>query len=905
MYLDEFAARLHQLEDPYTDVQTRHAADQWLTQFRDSPQAWSTAQSSLSAGDPSLWPHAAQILAYKSKRQLAQIHEIEQRMELLHTLSKTLATLSSSSSHLPATAGSSSNLSSFRAVTQGLCTAIANLIVQLPTLTRPLETMGSLLDQHLMIEFLTILPAECDDAYAALQASTATDANEAAFLLKQRAGEWCTEVGTWLYNLINLMVRSQPQLTAYLNSPRGSPLNMQTDTIAAAVVVLPSLFVPSISCFSAWIKWGGLFYMAQEHWEYMLRLSSTVLICTGTAASIHNREISSSAAAAAAAVAGVEALSEAIDRPAPKTQRLLLEICLGISQHITTVFPLGSTTTNMTSSTYSDHYRHVTHVYTTYCSTNANVVASETTEGVVLRNVLLHLVALSGERAATSGVSYNKDSEEEDEDEETGGGVPAIDALGDILEALVDPDPSIQDVIEKTEEAPAMEIDDGSNKNFHAAADDYFFLNIQLLSDQERINFTSTALSVLLQYSQVPLPYLVGSTGSPTAPALPRGVRKFRAQAEWLFWLCGEILEANTFMQQLYSFFQTSSTGKLKEVALQALEVCFYATHKGAGGAFSKTENAVTISSPTPAPWLGPLLSLYAAAQELDPCQRHQEQQTAPTSPGSNIFQFHLLFSFATVAPPLMKAVASMPDQCRGLMELIFHQAGAAITTTTTAVKNFPCTIHSENFLGSSEDHPTKDMENESVVEAAAQAVCAALSSPTEVKALALAAGAVGAIDGMLAALTVSSDDSVISSSSFLPTNAVRYRCRDSPARKASQQLIIALVHVLHAHDQHAAASAQHVLRNRTLQPLVTAATAAAGGGGGGGGNTMYVHILQAFLEDLMALLNALESHIELTLESYSEQPWPVVGAVVNDAVTAGLTAWPDISKLFNNLHRN
>jgi len=888
MHLDDFAARLRQLEDPYTDVQTRHAADQWLTQLRDSPHAWSTAQAALSAGDPSLWPHAAHILAYKSKRQLAQIEAIDQRMKLLQKLSTTLATLSSSS-HMPATHPTSSSSSSFRAVTQGLCIAISNLIIQLPTLPRPLESMGSLLDEHVMLDFLTILPGECDDAYSALQTSMATDASEAAFLLKQRAGEWCGEVGSWLYNLLNSMVQSHPQLAAYLTSTGGSPLiNMQPNTTTTAAAMFPPLFVPSISCFSAWIKWGGLFYMAQEHWEYMLRLSSTVLISTGTDASIHYGGSMGVSAVSAAVVAGVEALSEAIERPAPKTQRVLLEICLRIAQYITIVFPLGNTNNNMTNSSTdsicSDHYRHVTHVLTTYCSTNASVVASEATEGGVLRNVLLHLVALSGERAATSA-AHNDDNAEEDEEEGTGG-APAVDALGDVLEAIVDPSLSIRDAIE-TE--TAMGIDNGGNNN---DGDDDFFSNIRLISDRERINFASTALSVLLQYSQVPLPHLLGSTPATTiALALPSRLRNFRTQAEWLLWLCGEILEATTFTQHIYSFFQTASTGASRQSALQALEVCFYAIHKGAGGAFSE-DRAIDFSKPTPPPWLGPLLSLYATARELDPCQRQQlqQQQTAPTTPGVNTFHFNLLSSFATVAPPLMKALASMPDQCQGLIDLVFTQARAAITAATAAPK-ISRTINSENFLGSSEEYQTGDMENESVEEAAAQAVRAVLSSPAEVQALALAAGAVGAIDSMLAALTITSGTSITSSS----PNTVLYRRRDSAATKSSQQLIIALVRVLHTQDQHAAAAAQQVLRNRTLQPLVThAATTAAAAVAA---TPMHFNVLHAFLEDLMALLNALESHLDLTLGSYSEHSGPVVNAAVNDAVTACLAAWPDISK--------
>jgi hypothetical protein len=881
MYLDEFAARLHQLEDPYTDVHTRHAADQWLTQFRDSPHSWITAQSVLSSAnsDPSLWPHAAQILAYKCKRQLAQIEAIEQRMLLLQTLSTALATLSSSSSLLlqPATASSSS------AVTMALCVAISNLILQLPTLPHPLQTIGSLLNQQVMLEFLTVLPGECEDAYTALQASTANDAGEAAFLLKERAGEWCIEVGAWLYSLINSMVQSQPQLAAFLSSssssdPRSVPKN--------AAAVLPPLFIPSINCFSAWIKWGGLFSMEQQHWEYMLRLSSALLFGSGNGNNSPN-------AAAAAVVAGMEALSEAIERPAPATQGILLEICLRISQYITSTYPLGSTSTSSTT----EQYRHMTHVFTTYCSTNAMAVASQTPEGTALRHGLLHLVALAGQKAAnTSGPSGDNDDDEDEE--EDSGGVPAVDALGDILEAIVDSSLASDQVTNSTAIGMGDDNPDGSSGNGNN------FSNVQLLSGQERIQFTSTVLSVLLQYSQVPLAYLQGSTSTtPPSLSLPTKLKTFRIQAEWLLYLCGEILLADTFLQQLYSFFQTSGSTitaapASTHASLQALEVCLYAIHKGGEGAFSvdSVDDFLLNGSfsTTPPAWLGPLISFYAAAKELDPITGRQQQALAT---GLNIFHFNLLSSFSVVAPPLMKALVSLPEHCRGLLELIFTQAGSAITASLRT----PATRTTSNsyYVGNSEEQT----ENESVVEAAAQAVRAVLSSPAEVQAMALDAGAVGAIDSMLAALTTTTTENSI----ITPTTTLPYRPRNLAARKASQQLIIALVRILHIEDQHgAAAAAQEVLRNRALQPLITIATAAAIDVATNRSTlplSQYVSslassfaLLHASLEDTMALLNALESHIDLLSATYDEQHRPVVRAAVKDAVAACLTAWPNIS---------
>ena len=926
MYSDEFAARLRQLEDPYTDAQTRHAVDRWLTQFRDNPHAWLTAQSALALDkDPSLWPHAAQILSYKCKHQLAQIEAIEQRIALLQTLLTALATLTSS---LPSTSTATATAS--RAVTQGLCVAISNLILQIPTLPVPLQTLGSLLNQQTMLEFLTVLPGECEDAYQSLQASADADASEAAFLLKQRAGEWCIEVGAWLYNVLNSVVQSDSQLAAFL-----SPAAM-------AAPPGPSSFspflVPCISCFAAWIKWGGLFFMAQEHWEYMLRLSSGFLLTT---TSISSSNASGSAAGVAAA--GVEAISEAIERPAPATQRILLEITLRISQHICTAFPLGSTSTN-----FNLQYRHMTHVFTTYCSTNANSVASATPEGAVLRNGLLHLVALAGEKATGSGVgsgggggghdlesiNFDYNDEDEDEEEESSGGVPAVDALGDVLEAIVDPSLSSP----ATSNIRSRSINEGDIGDVDEDG------NVHLLSGQERIQFTSTILSVLLQYSQVPPQYLLGNLIAARDQYqqkhegvvwLPRRLKNYRTQAEWPLWLCGEILLANAFIQQLYSFFQSRSTttstmnmtgsstnlgliqrASTSPTGVQALEVCFYAITKGASGAFSE-DNADTGA------WVGPLLSLFAAAQELDPCklQNNNNPQTTvpPTTPQLSIFHFNLLSAFTTVAKPLMKAIASMPEQCQGLMKLIFNLSEAAISANTTSVLK-----HTSNF----EDQIGMETENEhscSVVEAAAQAVRATLSSPREVQAMALAAGAVEAIDTMLSALITTGTNlqsSPYSSSTADAGNMVNsvnsvndfpYRSRDLATRKASQELIVALVHALYAADQQYAARAQDVLRNRALQPLITIAAAAAdfiaksnsleqyalSPSQYASSLVMHFSLLHGCLEDVIALLNALESHIDSSGGEYlqqNQQGQSVVGAAVNDAVAACLTAWPNIS---------
>lgn len=266
-----------------------------------------------------------------------------------------------------------------------------------------------------------------------------------------------------------------------------------------------------------------------------------------------------------------------------------------------------------------------------------------------------------------------------------------------------------------------------------------------------------------------------------------------------------------------------------------------------------------------PPTWLPPLLSLYAAAQQVAPSQ--VQQANAPRT----IFHRDLLASFAAIGPALTKALASAPlDQSRGLIDLILGHAVAAINANV-------------EMTGGDGFENDEEESGESVVEAAADAMRAMLSSPAEVQTIALGAGALSSVDGMLATL-------------LSPQ-----RRQSSAARKACRQLLVALVYAVHAADHGAAATAHSILRARALETLVQAAQAAASSRTSSTGTVSKLIALHSSLADVQSVLNSLESFADL---GFLPSDRPAAEAAVSDAVAACLTAWPEIGKWLLGLHQ-
>lgn len=138
MSFQAFAQAVEALSSPLSSAATRHEADAWLTAFKRSPEAWEVCQQQLqvpAALDAALT--AAQILAFKAKKQLAQLEEARQAA-LVEALAAQLA------------ATGSGGVAAAAPVRRALCVALANLAIHCEGWARPLETLGKSLRHALL-----------------------------------------------------------------------------------------------------------------------------------------------------------------------------------------------------------------------------------------------------------------------------------------------------------------------------------------------------------------------------------------------------------------------------------------------------------------------------------------------------------------------------------------------------------------------------------------------------------------------------------------------------------------------------------------------------------------------------------------------------------------------------------
>lgn len=374
MSRDEVAWKLRELESPFTDPAARHAADQWLTDLRRSPQAWSIAQEVLTPSgapdNPSLRAHAAQIFAYKTRKCIAEITLPQQRLAAIE---------------FAVTVLSRTALSEGPVIRQ-LCVSVAALLAQTPSLPlNLLQIISARLAPPVYLELFTALPAECEDAYEASLTTVPSESDTANELtenyglqIKQRAEEWCAEVADWL---------SQIQTTAAV-------CKVQEGFVPGEI---PPMTISIVRCFGAWASWGGLFYMRQKHAEHLIQSCGALMLCEPPSLSS----------------VGVEAFNEAIERAPEHLYPALTQEVLRVVEHImchcaSKGFDPGA----------------LPHVVALYCSTNAQRCVEPSPEGQLLRDGLLRMV-----KALESSSLLGHD-----EEENYAGSL--MDALGDALEAL-------------------------------------------------------------------------------------------------------------------------------------------------------------------------------------------------------------------------------------------------------------------------------------------------------------------------------------------------------------------------------------------------------------------------------------------------------------------------------------
>lgn len=118
------------LASPATEASLRAQADGWLAAFRRDPAAWGVAlgvlRSAPGAAPPEVRLQAAALLAWKCKRQLAQLQPEERQAELAEALTALAA-----DGQQPADVA-----------VRGVCTALANLAIHCTAWARPLDTLG-------------------------------------------------------------------------------------------------------------------------------------------------------------------------------------------------------------------------------------------------------------------------------------------------------------------------------------------------------------------------------------------------------------------------------------------------------------------------------------------------------------------------------------------------------------------------------------------------------------------------------------------------------------------------------------------------------------------------------------------------------------------------------------------
>lgn len=115
------------LASPATEPALRAQADSWLTALRREPAAWGVAVDVLHAGPavpPEVRLQAAALLAWKCKRQLAQLQPMERQLELAEALTVLVAE------------------SEAGVAQRAMCAALANLAIHCANWGRPLDGLG-------------------------------------------------------------------------------------------------------------------------------------------------------------------------------------------------------------------------------------------------------------------------------------------------------------------------------------------------------------------------------------------------------------------------------------------------------------------------------------------------------------------------------------------------------------------------------------------------------------------------------------------------------------------------------------------------------------------------------------------------------------------------------------------
>jgi hypothetical protein len=223
-----------------------------------------------------------------------------------------------------------------------------------------------------MLEFLTLLPQECEDAAAAAQSASA----ELAWGLKARAHEWSPEVAAWLWTLHSSGgTGSSGSFSSGVGSPGGPPSPAQQAPQQPQLGLLlqeegwQHLTLSVLRCFGAWVKWGCLQYIDPRHASYFASLAGELLFSADPARGLPYHP--------ACLPAAVDAATELIEHATEALQPLLLQLAAA----------LPARATALRAADGEAAAEELCHVFALFCSTHCELTAAEGPEGQALRQV--------------------------------------------------------------------------------------------------------------------------------------------------------------------------------------------------------------------------------------------------------------------------------------------------------------------------------------------------------------------------------------------------------------------------------------------------------------------------------------------------------------------------------------
>ncbi|KAL4458064.1 hypothetical protein ABPG75_012929 [Micractinium tetrahymenae] len=613
--MEDFARCAALLASPSTEPALRAQADSWLAAFRIEPAAWSAALGVLrgdaGAAPPEARLQATSLLAWKAKRQLLQLQPVERQAELAEALAALVAA--------PASQGQLED-----AAVRGLCVALANLAIQCSTWARPLETLGPRLSQQRMLEFLTLLPQECEDAAAAAQSASA----EQGWALKARAHEWSPEVAAWLHSVHSSGGSSSGGGSSPSRSPGGQPGTAAGEALTLAV----------LRCFAAWVKWGCLQYVETRHAAYFATLAGELLFASDAARGQPFHPVLLPAA--------VDAATEIIEHAPEELQPLLLQLAGALPARAAVLRASGNPGAQEAA-------EELCHVFALFCSTHCALCAAAGPQGEALREGQLQLLSLPLDPGSEAG----------------GAALPAIGALSDLLEHLVAQQRGERSSEDESGGGSARPMGLETRRAFAAAALDVLLVQLQPYP---------------AAFDAPPVDLGPGVAAMERGMHSPEGVPDaLRKEAALVVDYIADLLGVDAVMRRLVAHADGAAGqhgGCSAPAALAALDVCLLVL-EGMGGLLESCCTERSARDPPPE-WLEGFLRLYALVPD-PPAGWEQGSPAAAPAPTQLLTILHadLLSSFAAVGHLVMPLLqASQQQHQQAMQQLVLSHALCALS---------------------------------------------------------------------------------------------------------------------------------------------------------------------------------------------------------------------------------